>query len=379
MSSESVKRDIHGSGSEENPDSLAFEILRLCSRTELTAEITENISELVQIGPDWERLMQLSKYHGTRALLMRSLDASCPDLLPEHVTTLFADTHRTSSVFTLFMIQELIRVVEKLQAEGIRSLVLKGPALGIMAFGNVNLRPFVDLDILVSPPDYTHTVEILTDEGYSYSGRVATFSSFKRKIYLWKTRQIPLNRGAYIFNLDLHTAVMPPLYSNSFSFEELCTRSEFLPIGDTTLPCCGAEDTLRILCYHGAKNRWERLKYICDVTQLVRARNGLNWDALLRTARAANEERIFLLGLCLAQIVLDAEIPAPVEELLLSNVYVRHMANQIAERLPHRIQRGTESFGSRLKFQLSVQDSFLSKARYSQVALIRRLLDLVYV
>ena len=379
MSSESLKHNIRASGTEENPDSLEFEILRLCSRTELTAEITENIRELVRIGPEWERLMQLSILHGTRALLRRSLNATCPDLLPEHVTTLFEDTHQTSSVLTVFMIQELIRVVEKLQAEGIRSLVLKGPALGIMAYGNVYLRPFVDLDILVSTQDFMSTVEIITDEGYSYSGRVAAFSSFKRKIYLWKTRQIPLHRGSYIFNLDLHAAVMPPLYSHSFSFEELCTRSESFPIGDTPLPCCGAEDTLRILCYHGAKNRWERLKYVCDVTELLRARKGLDWDALLRTAHAANEERIFLLGLSLAQMVLDAEIPAPVEKLLVNNSHVRQMANQIAERLPHRIQRGPESFGSRLKFQLSIQDSFLSKARYTQVALIRRLLDLVYV
>ena len=73
-----------------------------------------------------------------------------------------------------------------------------------------------------------------------------------------------------------------------------------------------AEDLLFSLCVHGSRHLWERLGWICDVAELI-SRHDLRLDALLKRAATADTERMFLLGLHLAERLLDAPLPAEVK------------------------------------------------------------------
>ncbi len=58
---------------------------------------------------------------------------------------------RRITLANLDLTAELIRVLDSLDAAGIRGLPFKGPVLAQTAYGGVGLRRFLDLDVLVHP------------------------------------------------------------------------------------------------------------------------------------------------------------------------------------------------------------------------------------
>jgi len=69
------------------------------------------------------------------------------------------------------------------------------------------------------------------------------------------------------------------------------------------------EDTLLLLCMHGAKHCWSRLAWICDLAELIGSRSNMDWDALVDRAAACGAERMLYLGLNLASDFLGAQLP----------------------------------------------------------------------
>ncbi|MCA9471117.1 MAG: nucleotidyltransferase family protein [Nitrospira sp.] len=56
-----------------------------------------------------------------------------------------------------------------------------------------------------------------------------------------------------------------------------------MSIYDTQVRSLRAEELLLILCVHGSKHVWEELKWVCDVTELIRAQQ-IGWMRLLQLA-----------------------------------------------------------------------------------------------
>jgi hypothetical protein len=64
-----------------------------------------------------------------------------------------------------------------------------------------------------------------------------------------------------------------------------------------------------ILCVHGTKHVWERLGWICDVAELIRAHPAMDWQRVMALAKSSKSLRMVQLGLFLAHTVLQAELP----------------------------------------------------------------------
>jgi len=60
---------------------------------------------------------------------------------------------------------------------------------------------------------------------------------------------------------------------------------------------------------HGTKHRWERLRWICDVAELIRVREDVKWETLMRVAESLGSRHMLSLGLYLAHDVLGAPLP----------------------------------------------------------------------
>jgi hypothetical protein len=89
----------------------------------------------------------------------------------------------------------------------------------------------------------------------------------------------------------------------------LWQRRTSIPLKDKTVQGLAPEDLLIILCVHGSKHAWEQLKWVCDVAELLRAHDRLDWQQVFATASTWRCERMVLLGLSLAQQLLDAPLP----------------------------------------------------------------------
>ena len=66
----------------------------------------------------------------------------------------------------MLMSAELIRIMKLLEDNGIEALAFKGPTLAQMAYGDITLRQYVDLDVLVDEKDVFEAGKIIADNNY---------------------------------------------------------------------------------------------------------------------------------------------------------------------------------------------------------------------
>src|SRR3989442_13911657 len=73
---------------------------------------------------------------------------------------------RESADRNLRLTSELVRILDACSTHGVRALAYKGPTLAVLAYGDLGLRPFRDLDIVVDPADIDAGRALLQRLGY---------------------------------------------------------------------------------------------------------------------------------------------------------------------------------------------------------------------
>jgi hypothetical protein len=234
----------------------------------------------------------------------------------------------------------------------------------------MGLRSSVDLDFLIREEDLPRLEEFLEADGYDVASRMQNLSPLQRRAYLRLARQISFVDRRRAVGLDVHTNVMPPVFHYGFSFDDLLERSHEVPVGGFQLRVFAPEDTILLLCFHGVKNRWDHLKYVCDVAEFVRAHPDLDWDDALRRAEKTRGERILYHGVSLARTLLDVHTPPEVTRRIESAAYLPRLSEIAVDNLLHS---HLQLLGrrERIEFHLKTQDGLANKARYCMYSVMR--------
>lgn len=122
---------------------------------------------------DWTQLVRIAGANGLGPLLARrlaALTAADPTRaaasIPTDATDRLSAWTRESAFRGLRLSASLVDLHARLTAAGVRVLPYKGPTLAVRAFGDVALREFSDLDLLVDRADLPAAVDCLTSLGY---------------------------------------------------------------------------------------------------------------------------------------------------------------------------------------------------------------------
>jgi hypothetical protein len=355
----------------------AYELVRLLAQPHLSAEARERVEVLLEGEGDWPLAMALAGYHGVLPLLYAGL-RQVPHRVPPEAVQELKDRTNARTAHGLFLFQELGRLYRLLAGEGIRMLAVKGPVLAQHVYGSIALRPFVDLDLIVSPDDYSRAQAVLQGDGFESLPlsplRLRLYVSINRQYTFWK--YVPFGAAQVASVVDLHTGVMPPGYTDGASFDALWARSRPLRVMQTDVPMPGPEDLVMVLAFHGFKNRWDRLKYVVDLSETLRVEQGLDWDHLLRRAREERWRRVLALALQVCERLAGAELP-PEARAAARDARVVPLVDGIVERMPHQATMHVEPYLDRVRLNLLAQDSLRGQARYVAYATARRLSDFV--
>ena len=102
-------------------------------------------------------------------------------------------------------------------------------------------------------------------------------------------------------------------------------------IGEQRLRTFSIEDTLVMLCVHGAKHFWERLGWVLDIAKLATAQE-VDWTLVTQIAAKMESTRVLLLGLYLAHDLFDAPLPEQLLEEICRDRTVQDLAEKVYEQ-----------------------------------------------
>jgi hypothetical protein len=337
------------------------ELLLCCARTEVSPAFAARIRELAALNDlDWHYLIQLARRHAVIPLLYLQLTREGADFIPSSVLTKLKLHYQENAARNVILTAELSRLIQLFSNAGIDTIPYKGPVLALFAYGNIALRRFVDLDVIVKKSDVLRARDLLLADGYELS---KPLTPAQQQLLLRTQHNLQFARDDRRLLLELHWEVAPHLFASSLPESELWRNPTTIDVNGTQMNTLNADDLLFSLCVHGSRHLWERLGWICDVAEIIQ-RHELNWATLLRRATDTDSERMFLLGPHLARKLLQVTLPNEVQRRCDADARLESLAANIIEHLfdgpTHTPATSTEIF----KYNIGVRKSLAARARY---------------
>ncbi|MFP4099387.1 nucleotidyltransferase domain-containing protein [Coleofasciculus sp.] len=321
-----------------------FDLLLCCSRTQMDATTAKSIKTLVESNINWAHLIQMADRHGVLPLLYQSLNSTCPEAVPQTILNQLRLRFQTNALYTLFLSEELIKLLNLFETHQIPAIPFKGSVLAASVYGNLALRQFVDIDILVREQDFIKTEALLITQGYQ----------LKLK-YDWEQCFVDDNRQVEV---DIHQGIAPSYFPFYLDFEGLWQRLQSVPLLETTVVSFSPEDLLLILCVQVAKDCWEKLGRleklikVCDIAQFIQAYPELNWQGVIETARKLGGLRMLYFGLILARDLVGATLPPEIELNVQADSVEVSLAAQVCRNFFDNVNDSAD-IASRQDFNLS--------------------------
>jgi hypothetical protein len=336
-------------------------LLLACARVGLDAAHAEQVQALLGQGLDWAWLLRAARRHAAAPLLYWHLSRVAPGAIPAPLGDDLRQRFHDNARHSLLLTGELLRLLPLFASRGVRALPFKGPTLAAYAYGNLALRQFIDLDLLILPADFPRARELLAAEGYRPG---LPLPPAQEEAYLAAAGQVPFVKEGRTCTVELHARFAPRDFYFPLGLERLWPRLRPLSLGGNPVRTLAGEDLLLVLCAHGAKHLWGCLGWVCDVAELLRVQQAMNWAAVADEARTLRCERVLLLGLVLAHDLLQAPVPEEVFRRARGVPAARALAARVAEQIFREADGRAWGLENGL-FQLRVRERLRDGLRYA--------------
>lgn len=227
---------------------------------------SHSLDESYFVEVDWERFLDLAFHHRVYPILYVKLKKQTNASIPSHVIKNLHSKYSTNVINMLRLSSELEKINKEFKIHNIQSLLLKGPVLALMLYGDLSLRTSKDLDILVSPQDITQAEKILISLGYETQEKDQTDQD---TINIWRRKQhhISYFHPVFLTQVELHWRMSLEL--PGASFEDLWDRRITATLSSSPINYLGNEDLFVYLVSHGSRHGWFRLRWLYDIDRMM--------------------------------------------------------------------------------------------------------------
>jgi len=313
-------------------DGAEFDLI--CSAARPTPDLVK-IRELLGKGVHDATLLDLAAHHGVRPNLVRALSAlSSQSVSPALRDALETFAHR-HLLRALSVASELAEVAAAFAASEITFAAFKGPLLALQLYGDLALREYSDIDLIVPEAEVERAEEVLARRFYRNTQGDRAF----RETFLRHQRQYAFAREGAAASIDLHWDFCAELLPFPVRPAEIWPVLAQVMIGGTAVPTIGGEELALLLAGHGTKEAWYSVGWICDFAMVVERMPDLDWSHVHARARRNGSGLSILLAFALAERLLEVPVPAALASALGRDRNVRRLAGEIAMRLRTDIPR----------------------------------------
>ncbi|MBD1855910.1 MULTISPECIES: lasso peptide biosynthesis B2 protein [Leptolyngbya] len=340
-------------------DDLELALLLCCARTHRDATTVAQIHQLVHQPIRWENLIPLAEWHSVLPLVYQTLNTVCPEKIPPEISKRLRQSFYAISLNNQLLIQTLLILLKQFEDAEIPVLAFKGPLLAISYYGDLNLRQFNDLDLLVARNDFERAQTLLREKNYQ-----------PYQVLGWQTAFAHSSSGV---GIDLHRALTPPYFKFDLQFEELRSRLQSCSFDNQQIDCLSPIDMLLILCVSFCRDRHEqksRLIQLCDIAQLIQAYPNLDWHQVLNQSRRFGILHMVLVTLALGQQLLQIPLPKMMQTQIQHNSEIESLLHPLATNLlktnlqPQLLQFDSETFCLDHTFYLALRERWSDKIPY---------------
>ena len=326
-------------------------LLRCCARSRPDACVIGQIRQLLRQEIDWDYLIESADKHGLLPLLYWNLCAAGPDGIPPARAEQLRHIVYVRAGRSILMARELLHLISLFKRHGIPAFPYKGPILAATLYGDLTLRQYSDVDLVVKQADVLRAQELLIDRGYRPE-RPRADDQAAAKLKTGHALHFVHDGNKTL--LDLHWRITPENLAVPLDLEALWQRLEPASLEGSTVQNLSPEVLLLVLCIHASKPRhfWRRLSWISDLAELLQTYPQLDWERVLADAKLLRGERMLYLGLFLAENQLGVRLPPLVKERSRFDPIPKLLAAYIGRRLFSDTSDTFRSFDSSLCYLL---------------------------
>ena len=335
---------------------LEVELIIHCSQTSIPPAIQTQIRTLVQQQDiNWKKLVEICVIQGVTPMVYQSLNSICAADIPEDTLRELQNRFHDNGWRNLFLTAELHKLLKLFKQEDIPAIPYKGALLAVSAYGNLALREFADLDILVSEPDVSKANDLLSSQGYQGTEQYSWYS--REQTFVSQQKQI---------NVDLHWGLFPGyLPAFDFNFEALWQRCQLYSIGSKEQKSFSWEDLLVILAiqiFKDAYNGSLQLLKICDLNQVISSGQSWDWQQITQQNQGWKKETEtpVLFALCLTQQLFGTKLSPEIKQRIKISPLIGLSASRIRQQIFARnnIEKTLHNLIARLFFVLLMKKAF---------------------
>ena len=334
-----------------------WSLLLSCARTRITPKHSEMIRAAVAQKPDWLALIRLAMRHEVMPLLYRNLEQVCPDAVPPNIFGPLHARYRERAKEAQCRAEELVRILALFQEQAIPAVPYKGPTLAQRLYGDVSLRDFGDLDIMILERDVPRAQELIRRQGYR-------FAYLKNEDIL--AAYVRANRELQFCHpdgkaLELHWRFAMREACVKKDPERFLERLERISLAGAQVPSLPLEVYLLVLSMHATKHKWKKLKLICDVSEIL-GQPGLDWQYVIREAEALGLKRMLAVGILLAEGLFDMVAPVELAQELKKDGAAQALAGEVRQSLFEQPDKNWHR-EAEYRFQFEIRERFEDRAR----------------
>lgn len=251
---------------------------------------------------DWFEFIALSRLHRVAPILYKRLkthrsNKNIPGWVIRKLGVLYVSSAKKQTV----TLEEFSKIFLKLKANRVRFIVLKGPHLAEVVYGDWALRPMVDLDILVKEEHLSRAVSSL--QAIGYSNRESTKCPQHHLPRFLKEGSAPIE-----IHHDISSSRVIPC---KIDYDGLWRRAQPVKIGGVEVLVLSVEDLLLHLSLHACQHKFQIcLMHIYDISAILHHyKSQIDWVELLSRAHLWNAKKALYLTLEVARDLLGIVVP----------------------------------------------------------------------
>lgn len=286
---------------------LEIQLLINCCKTNPTAPDIQQIRTCItQFNRQkLAEITNLAHAHGIFPIVYHAIQEHAADLLTKESLAELKQDNLAIVMQNMSMTAELIRLMTLFEKNGIKALAFKGPSLAQLAYGDITLRQYCDLDILIPTKHLYYAATLLSNNSYTLHGALNFLND---PVWIDAAKDMTLSHDMKNISLEMHWKLFHSTFANHTPKVNLWHKTATVSINQVDIRTLNTELLLTYLCIHGSRHTWERLEWIADIDRLIRVME-IEWNNVLTIADQFESRTMLLLGLSLSHLLFDTALP----------------------------------------------------------------------